>query len=77
MSTLASIAASSFWRCCACPLLSGVINRTKAWFAGRRGPPLLQAYYDLLEAAAQRRGLQPTDQLAVRGRPDRRPGVRR
>lgn len=29
------------------PLLSGVINRTKAWFAGRRGQPLLQAYYDL------------------------------
>jgi formate hydrogenlyase subunit 4 len=29
------------------PLLLGVINRTKAWFAGRRGPPLLQTYYDL------------------------------
>ena len=29
------------------PLLVGVINKTKAWFAGRRGPPLLQAYYDL------------------------------
>ena len=29
------------------PLLPGVINRVKAWFAGRRGPPLLQAYYDL------------------------------
>ena len=30
------------------PLLLGVINKTKAWFAGRRGPPLLQSYYDLL-----------------------------
>jgi formate hydrogenlyase subunit 4 len=30
------------------PLLLGVINKTKASFAGRRGPPLLQAYYDLL-----------------------------
>lgn len=30
------------------PLLLGVINKTKAWFAGRRGPPLLQPYYDLL-----------------------------
>jgi formate hydrogenlyase subunit 4 len=30
------------------PLLLGVINKTKAWFAGRRGPPLLQAWYDLL-----------------------------
>jgi formate hydrogenlyase subunit 4 len=29
------------------PLLPGVINRTKAQFAGRRGQPLLQAYYDL------------------------------
>jgi len=29
------------------PLLLGVINRTKAWFAGRRGPPLLQPYHDL------------------------------
>jgi formate hydrogenlyase subunit 4 len=29
------------------PLLPGVIQKTKAWFAGRRGPPLLQLYYDL------------------------------
>jgi formate hydrogenlyase subunit 4 len=29
------------------PLLTGVINRTKACFAGRRGQPLLQTYYDL------------------------------
>jgi formate hydrogenlyase subunit 4 len=29
------------------PLLPGVINRTKAVFAGRVGPPVLQAYYDL------------------------------
>ena len=29
------------------PLLLGVINRTKAFFAGRRGPPLLQPYRDL------------------------------
>lgn len=29
------------------PLLVGVINRTKAFFAGRRGQPLLQLYYDL------------------------------
>ena len=29
------------------PFLLGVINRTKAWFAGRRGQPLLQPYYDL------------------------------
>ena len=29
------------------PCLMGVINRTKAVFAGRHGAPLLQAYYDL------------------------------
>ena len=29
------------------PFLLGVINRTKAVFAGRRGAPLFQAYYDL------------------------------
>ena len=30
-----------------CPLLVGIINRTKALFAGRTGPPLLQLYFDL------------------------------
>lgn len=29
------------------PLLPGVVNRTKAMFAGRQGQPLLQLYYDL------------------------------
>jgi formate hydrogenlyase subunit 4 len=29
------------------PLLSGVVQRTKALLAGRRGPPLLQLYFDL------------------------------
>ena len=31
------------------PLLPGVINKTKAWFAGRNGPPVLQLYYDLIK----------------------------
>ncbi len=31
----------------AAPLLFSVINRTKAWFAGRNGPAWLQPYYDL------------------------------
>lgn len=31
------------------PLLPGIINRTKAAFAGRRGPPLLQAYFDIIK----------------------------
>ena len=30
-----------------CPLLPGIINKVKAFFAGRRGPRLLQLYYDL------------------------------
>ena len=29
------------------PLLFSIINRTKAWIAGRVGQPLLQPYYDL------------------------------
>src|SRR5437660_12502995 len=36
------------------PLLLGVINRTKAFVAGRRGPPLLQPYWDI--AKCLRRG---------------------
>lgn len=31
------------------PLLLGVIAKTKAQFAGRVGPPVLQAYYDLFK----------------------------
>ncbi|HBC86954.1 MAG TPA: hydrogenase [Lentisphaeria bacterium] len=31
------------------PLIPGIINRTKAVFAGRQGPPLLQLYYDLFK----------------------------
>src|SRR5881397_3976081 len=30
-------------------LLLGVIGKTKALFAGRVGPPLLQPYYDLIK----------------------------
>src|SRR5436853_5709493 len=36
------------------PLLLGLINRTKAFVAGRRGPPLLQPYWDI--AKCLRRG---------------------
>ena len=31
------------------PLLIGAINKTKAFFAGRIGPPLLQPYFDLIK----------------------------
>lgn len=37
------------------PLLLGIANRTKSWFSGRVGPPLLQGYYDL--ARLLRKGL--------------------
>ncbi len=31
------------------PLLPGIINKVKAWVAGRRGPPVLQLYFDLVK----------------------------
>ena len=31
------------------PLLLGLINRTKAFVTGRRGPPLLQPYFDIVK----------------------------
>jgi formate hydrogenlyase subunit 4 len=31
------------------PLSFGIINRIKAAFAGRKGPPLLQCYYDIIK----------------------------
>jgi formate hydrogenlyase subunit 4 len=37
------------------PLLPGIVNRVKAWVAGRRGPPLLQLYRDL--ARLRRKGV--------------------
>jgi formate hydrogenlyase subunit 4 len=45
MRTLSWILPLSAWLIA--PFLSGVINRIKALFAGRRGQPLLQGYYDL------------------------------
>jgi formate hydrogenlyase subunit 4 len=33
------------------PLLLGVVNKVKAAFAGRVGPPVLQPYYDLVKLA--------------------------
>ena len=31
------------------PLMFGIVNRTKAWFGGRTGPPLMQLYFDLFK----------------------------
>lgn len=29
------------------PLVTGILNRAKAWFEARKGPPIFQPYYDL------------------------------
>ena len=31
------------------PLPLGIINKVKAWFGGRVGPPWFQLYYDLIK----------------------------
>ena len=36
------------------PLMLGIINKTKAAIAGRRGPPLLQPYWDVLKLLRKR-----------------------
>jgi formate hydrogenlyase subunit 4 len=46
MILLKLIARLTLWLLLA-PLLPGLINKVKAWVAGRRGPPVLQLYYDL------------------------------
>lgn len=46
ISTLEIIGRLALWLLVA-PLLPGIINKVKAWVAGRRGPPVLQLYFDL------------------------------
>jgi len=46
MAVLESLVRMLVWLLLA-PLLPGIINKVKAWVAGRRGPPVLQLYYDL------------------------------
>jgi formate hydrogenlyase subunit 4 len=46
MPILEMILRSACWLLLA-PLLPGIITKVKAWVAGRRGPPVLQLYYDL------------------------------
>jgi formate hydrogenlyase subunit 4 len=46
MILLKLIARLTLWLLLA-PLLPGLINKVKAWVAGRRGPPVLQLYNDL------------------------------
>jgi formate hydrogenlyase subunit 4 len=51
------------------PLLVGVIARTKAWFAGRSGPPLLQPYYDLARLLRKGAVYSPTTTWLFRAGP--------
>jgi formate hydrogenlyase subunit 4 len=51
------------------PLLPGVINKTKAWFAGRRGPPVLQLYYDLFRLFRKEMVLSQTTTWIFRAGP--------
>jgi formate hydrogenlyase subunit 4 len=51
------------------PLLLGVIAKTKALFAGRVGPPLLQAYYDLIKLVQKGSVFSPTTTWVFRAGP--------
>jgi formate hydrogenlyase subunit 4 len=51
------------------PLLLGVINRTKATFAGRKGPPLLQAYFDIWKLLRKGMALSGTTTWVFRAGP--------
>jgi formate hydrogenlyase subunit 4 len=47
MSAIAALIGRLAWWLLLAPLLPGIINKVKAWVAGRTGPPVLQLYYDL------------------------------
>ena len=51
------------------PLLIGVINRTKAFFAGRTGAPLLQPYYDIIRLWRKGSVFSPATSLIFRASP--------
>ena len=46
MTVVHAIASLVMWVAVA-PIVPGIINKVKAWFAGRTGPPGLQLYYDI------------------------------
>jgi formate hydrogenlyase subunit 4 len=51
------------------PLLLGIIHKTKAVFAGRVGPPVLQPYYDLAKLARKGTVLSTTTTWVFRAGP--------
>ena len=59
------------------PLLLGVIAKTKALFAGRVGPPVLQPYYDLIKLFRKGSVFSTDDDLGLPRRAGRGTGDRR
>ncbi|HYU32019.1 MAG TPA: NADH-quinone oxidoreductase subunit H [Thermoanaerobaculia bacterium] len=57
---IASVVAHAFLLVFMPPLLFGVINKTKAAFAGRTGPSLFQAYYDVAKLMRKEVALSAT-----------------
>jgi len=57
-------------------LLLGIIGKTKAAFAGRVGPPLLQPYFDVIKLLRKGSVFSRTTNLGVQGRASGRPGDR-
>src|ERR1017187_600328 len=51
------------------PLLLGVITKTKAFFAGRVGPPMLQPYFDITKLARKGSVLSTTTTWVFRSSP--------
>ena len=51
------------------PLMLGIINRVKAIFAGRRGQPLLQLYYDLFKLLRKASVYSRSTSLVIRVAP--------
>ena len=51
------------------PVMLGVIGKTKAWFAGRVGPPVLQPYHDLVKLLRKRSVLSRTTTWVFRAGP--------
>ena len=51
------------------PLLLGVVARTKAFFAGRRGAPLLQPYHDIVRLLRKGAVYSPTTTWVFRAAP--------
>ena len=51
------------------PVMLGVIGKTKAWFAGRVGPPVLQPYHDLIKLVRKRSVFSRTTTWVFRAGP--------